>query len=191
MASIIKANQLQDFGGNSILTSDGAGNVTLSSGMQTAVQSAGGTNTPTFSAYLSSDQSISSSTYTKVQFNTELFDTDNAYDNSTNYRFTVPSGKNGKYFVTSTLNCRSASDNVTVASISIYKNGSIFQQLSINSNGTGNAAFRDYGFTNSYIMDLAVSDYIEIFAYIIGTSPVVNAGGTGKQSSFQMTKIIE
>ena len=28
MASIIKANQLQDFGGNSILTSDGAGNLT-------------------------------------------------------------------------------------------------------------------------------------------------------------------
>jgi hypothetical protein len=28
MASIIKANQLQDFGGNSILTSDGAGVVT-------------------------------------------------------------------------------------------------------------------------------------------------------------------
>jgi hypothetical protein len=26
MASIIKANQLQDFGGNSIITSDGAGN---------------------------------------------------------------------------------------------------------------------------------------------------------------------
>ena len=28
MASIIKANQLQDFGGNSIITSDGAGNLT-------------------------------------------------------------------------------------------------------------------------------------------------------------------
>ena len=26
--------------------------------------------------------------YTKVQFDTEVFDTDNAYDNSTNYRFT-------------------------------------------------------------------------------------------------------
>ena len=28
MASIIKANQLQDFGGNSIIGSDGAGNLT-------------------------------------------------------------------------------------------------------------------------------------------------------------------
>ena len=50
MASIIKANELQDFGGNSIITSDGAGNVTLSSGMQTAVQSAGAANTPSFYA---------------------------------------------------------------------------------------------------------------------------------------------
>jgi hypothetical protein len=45
MASIIKANQLQDFGGNSIITSDGAGTITLSSGMNTAV-AAGTNNTP-------------------------------------------------------------------------------------------------------------------------------------------------
>ena len=41
MASIIKANQLQDFGGNSILTSDGAGNLTTQK-----------TNYPAFEAYL-------------------------------------------------------------------------------------------------------------------------------------------
>ena len=41
MASIIKANELQDFGGNSIITSDGAGTITLSSNMTTAVQAAG------------------------------------------------------------------------------------------------------------------------------------------------------
>jgi hypothetical protein len=40
MASIIKANQLQDFGGNSIITSDGAGNVT--------VNAAAMKNTPAF-----------------------------------------------------------------------------------------------------------------------------------------------
>jgi len=42
MASIIKANQLQDFGGNSILTSDGAGVVTPNA--------SGIKNTPAFSA---------------------------------------------------------------------------------------------------------------------------------------------
>ena len=52
-------------------------------------------NTPAFYAHLSSNQTIGTASYTKVQFDTELFDTDNAYDNSTNYRFTVPSGKAG------------------------------------------------------------------------------------------------
>ena len=91
MASIIKANELQDFGGNSIITSDGAGNVT--------VNAAAMKNTPAFFANLSTLTSITGGTKTKIQFNEKVFDTDSAYDNSTNYRFTVPSGKGGKYFL--------------------------------------------------------------------------------------------
>ena len=70
MASIIKANQLQDFGGNSILTSDGAGNLTTQK-----------INYPAFEAYIINSNSLLI-LYTKVQFDTEVFDTDNAYDNS-------------------------------------------------------------------------------------------------------------
>ena len=43
---------------------------------------------PAFEAVLSSNQNVSNNVATKVQFNTEIFDTDNMYDNSTNYRFT-------------------------------------------------------------------------------------------------------
>ena len=86
MASIIKANQLQDFGGNSILTSDGAGTITLSSGMNTAV-AAGTNNTPAFQAYNGSDQTISNNTNTKINANTEFWDIGSCYDTS-NYRFT-------------------------------------------------------------------------------------------------------
>ena len=57
MASIIKANELQDFGGNSIITSDGAGTITLSSGMNTAV-AAGTNNTPAFKAYRSEERRV-------------------------------------------------------------------------------------------------------------------------------------
>ena len=84
MASIIKANQLQDFGGNSILTSDGAGNLTTQK-----------INYPAFYAYLVLANSLLIHV-TKVQFDTESFDTDNAYDNSTNYRFTPTVA--GKYY---------------------------------------------------------------------------------------------
>jgi len=59
---------------------------------------AGGANTPAFEAYLSgSDQDIGDSVNTRVAFNSEAFDTDNAYDNSSNYRFTPQTA--GKYYV--------------------------------------------------------------------------------------------
>ena len=51
---------------------------------------------PAFEAYLSSDQTVSDSVDTKIQLDTELFDTNNNFDNSTNYRFTPTVA--GKYF---------------------------------------------------------------------------------------------
>ena len=53
---------------------------------------------PAFLVKLSADYNIATATSTKIQYTTEVFDTDSAYDNSTNYRFTVPSGQAGKYF---------------------------------------------------------------------------------------------
>lgn len=42
---------------------------------------------PAFSAYCSTAQVIANSTGTKVALNTELFDTNNNFDSTTNYRF--------------------------------------------------------------------------------------------------------
>ena len=82
----------------------------------------GGTNTPAFQAKLSgSTQSVSNNTETKVQFNTELFDSDNKYDNSSNYRFTP--GVAGKYVITGNVRVQNCG-NGTLQYISIYKNGS-------------------------------------------------------------------
>ena len=86
MASIIKANQLQDFGGNSIIGSDGAGNLTTQK-----------TNYPAFFAYLSANQDLHNNVATKINVNTETFYTNNCYDNSTNYRFTPTVA--GKYYL--------------------------------------------------------------------------------------------
>ena len=58
----------------------------------------GDANTPAFAAYLSSDQGVTNSTFTKASVNTEIFDTDGCYDNSSNYRFTPTTA--GKYLVT-------------------------------------------------------------------------------------------
>ena len=113
MASIIKANELQDFGGNSIITSDGAGNVTINAAAMK--------NTPSFSVQLSSVQSIANSTNVTIVFDTENHDTDNAYNTSTG-EFTVPSGTGGKYFFTSHFRLDSTTDSSRLA-VTIQVNG--------------------------------------------------------------------
>ena len=85
------------------------------------VTGAGGTNTPAFSAYLSSDQSgLSQNADNKITINAEDFDTDGAFDHSTNYRFTPQTA--GKYFFHGQIKCNTSTENDWVAKIK--KNGS-------------------------------------------------------------------
>jgi len=61
--------------------------------------SAGGDNTPAFMAVLEGSDTVSSGGVERINFNVEKYDTDNAYDNTTNYRFTVPAGEGGAYMI--------------------------------------------------------------------------------------------
>ncbi len=112
MSSEVKANKLSPATGTDFTFGDSGDTFTVPSGATLAVASGGtitnsgtatgfggGDNTPAFQAYLSSNQTISNDTMTKLQCNTEDFDTDSAYDNSTNYNFTVPVGEGGVYWL--------------------------------------------------------------------------------------------
>ena len=126
------------------------------------VSGVGGTNTPAFEAYLSSAQVIGQTTATKININTERFDTANAYDNSTNYRFTPQTA--GKYFVYAHLNLQTAGKKVANAIPSIYKNGSNYTQSASNfaDDTTSTIAI---GITNIITMN-GSSDYLEVYAYM-------------------------
>jgi len=135
-------------------------------------------NTPSFGVKLSSDQSISSSTNTKIAWNTEEWDTDNAYDNSSNYRFTVPSGKAGKYHFSGTVIVRNIDDG-EIASLRIHLNGSD------SASGLNHYRFNYQGAATdtmtfcpiSVVMNLAVGDYVELFLYHNeGSAQNVDAG---------------
>ena len=162
MASIIKANQLQDFGGNSIITSDGAGNLTTQK-----------INYPSFFAYrTSSNQSFSQNTDTKIQFNTELYDTDSCYDNSTNYRFTPTVA--GQYYISAGAYI----DGTTTSSptgLKLYKNGSFYHSALIYSGGLAGGHH-----INNIVNFNGSSDYAEIFVRSGNSSPFVaySAGAT-------------
>ena len=86
----------------------------------------GGANTPAFQAHRTSVQSISNTTYTKIENDVELFDSDGAYDHSTNYRFTVPVGSAGKYLFGVSVNIHDLTDTGVVNAL-LYKNGSAFK----------------------------------------------------------------
>ena len=170
MTSKLKVNILADGGDNAIMTSDGSGSLTLNNAALKA--------TPAFAARMSQAQTISHETYTKVDFDTEIFDTDSAYDHSTNQRFTVPSGKAGKYFFYTVALCDAGSAaNLQNARIAFYKNGSQYTQnlWNFNSNDIFVA-----GMALSTVIDLSASDYVEVYARISDASgsPVVDGSGS-------------
>lgn len=173
MSSIIKVNTYQDANGNALFSSDGSGNVTLTNFPD---------NTPAFEAYLSANQSISDATLTKVQFNVKLFDTNSAYDNSTNYRFTVPSGQGGKYFVYAQLYMLGNGQNdVNTARIDLDKNGSTYRYQA--QGYSGNPVYTQSP-TMSATVDLSAGDYIEIRAYLDSGSGTATVKGEADKTSF-------
>jgi len=93
-----------------VITPDNSGNVLLQYNGQAA---------PAFSVYCSSTQTISTGTYTKIQFNTKVFDTATAFDTATNYRFTPLVA--GYYQIS--LYGRDASGISSALQISLFKNG--------------------------------------------------------------------
>ena len=79
-------------------------------------------NTPAFFAHRNSAVGVSSGSTTLIQPDNELYDTDSAY-NTSNGKFTVPSGKAGKYFIHAGVYFGSITDG-DVVSCEIYINGS-------------------------------------------------------------------
>ena len=150
-----------------------------------------GTNTPAFLAKLSSDQSISDNTLTKVQFDTEDFDTNSNYDNATNYRFTPTVA--GKYFVYASVWLESNSNtNFNRGYSIIKKNGSTTLVQSIQDsrdNPTG-----AYSSTPSIVVSMnGTTDYLEVQAFIVAQtySGIIQVNGGSGQSFFGAYKIIE
>ena len=106
-------------------------------------------------------QSISDSTWTKVEYDDEDYDTLNEYDNSTNYRFTAT--KNGYYFIMASL----VMDNVAwaagdIAQIKVNKNttDTMRNYHEVEANSTKYIHLR-----TSDVLYLAIDDYIEAYIY--------------------------
>jgi hypothetical protein len=142
-------------GGDSVLIYDDSASALRKMTRTNFVAGVGGTNTPAFKATMSANQSTSAS-FTKVNFNTEIYDTDNCYDSTTNYRFTPTTA--GKYYITTGM---SLTPNVTGSIIpAIYFNGS---EVARGNAYAGNSTSRAEVSTS--ITFNGSTDYVEIYIY--------------------------
>jgi len=166
MASILKVDTIQDQSGNNIINENadtitiGASGdtITVPTGASLTVPSGGlsGQNYPAFSV-TANGATIPNNAITKVAFDTEIFDTDSAFDTST-YEFTVPTGKGGKYIIGA--NCRTDSivDDGEDVRTYIYINNS----ADIGGWNYSPATNKPVGVFIEKLYDLSAGDQVEI-----------------------------
>jgi hypothetical protein len=170
MTSILKVDTIQDTAGNNIIneSSDtitiGASGDTITIPSGATISNLGtasgfGVNTPAFEAYLSATQTTTHSTDTIIQFNTEVIDTDSAYDTGT-YRFTPQVA--GKYFIYSNLTTGSSSaSQQELLRTEIWLNGSMYRRVQIDPYGGSRA--ENVSASAQAILDLnGTTDYVQI-----------------------------
>lgn len=115
---------------------------------------------PAFSAYSNNSQTIVTSTYVKMQINTEEFDTANCFDSATNYRFTPNVA--GYYQVNGNI---AYTTSVVAPQLGIYKNGSQFKM------GTNYAVSGNWSSVAALIYLNGTTDYIELYgAHVSGVT---------------------
>ena len=156
--SELQVNKISPQSGTAITLGDSGDTFTIPSGAtitNSGTATGFGDNTPNFHAYKSSTQSIAFQNNVKITFETEDFDSDNAFSSST---FTVPSGKAGKYFLYASIQTDSSED-FDDYQIKIYKNGSL-------ASGTRDRHFLSETIKTFTTLSLSATDYIEVYAYV-------------------------
>lgn len=138
-----------------VVTPDNSGNIVLQYN---------GVATPAFGVYRSgSNQSISNNTATKVQLNTEDYDTANCFDSTTNYRFTPTVA--GYYQINGAIGFNATTMGITIAFL--YKNGSAHKRgTDIRASQSGDSV----GVVSTVIYFNGTTDYVELYGYINATS---------------------
>ena len=122
-------------------------------------------NTPMVGVRKSSSQTLSDNTQTKITFDIEDFDTDSAFASN---KFTVPSGKAGKYYLFASVDLLESDSDMESHNIYFFKNGSA--SVSHVFNNTSASKIRRISTYFGTIFDLSASDYMEIYFQFVGTA---------------------
>jgi hypothetical protein len=129
-------------------------------------------NMPAFSAYLGTNQSVTSQVATKILYNTENFDTNNNFASS---RFTPTVA--GYYYLTAGADF-SSTTGISRFIIIFYKNGVEFTVPVDYSVNVLRATTSQFFYLNG------TTDYVEVYVYISGVTPVALGNQTTSFSGF-------
>ena len=154
---------------NTIDTVSGTSNLTIGSTNTSTITmpngALSGQNYPSFFAKANGTQSITTTTYTKVEFQSVLYNIDSCFD-TTNYRFTP--GVAGKYFISAHIGIRNLDDTEFMIN-NMYKNGLAFSNFYDNQRVRGitssPTASRTLSVQLSFVDVANTTDYYEVFAY--------------------------
>jgi len=175
--------------GDTILIHDASASALRKMTKANFVSGIGGTNTPAFSAYASATQNgLTSGSYVKIVFGTELLDTDNTF--ATN-RFTVPTGGAGTYHFSSNLVLQATNgvSELIQANGAFYKNGSIYAQTG-RFDGRNAGYSRETALNGSLTVTLAEDDYIEVYGLVVTGSGTGEVNYGDKSARFSGYKIL-
>ena len=194
MASIISAGTTSGTALN--MTADTSGQLQLATGASatTAITidtsqnvafakgfTVGTTAAPAFAAYNNAAQSFSNSVVTKAIFNTEVFDTNNNFDSTTNYRFTPTVA--GYYSISGVITMNNASAGQGSYTL-IAKNGTIIASSS--AGAVASVSYSGPQVTTLVYMN-GTTDYVELYGDMIGATqnsiPTIFATGDGVRFS--------
>ena len=128
----------------------------------------------------SANLTIANNTFVALTWNTQQYNTDSIHSTSTNTsRFTIPSGKDGKYLFTSVISWPGLDTPAGYVGSYYYKNGTLVSNLTIRSYGITPA------FSNAIVLDLDAADYIEFYVkQTSGIGDLTVLAGSGVQVSY-------
>lgn len=129
-------------------------------------------NGPAFRVRLSTNQTVSAVTTTKVALNAEIFDTANCFDSTTNYRFTPNVA--GYYQFNVTLGAGSFGGSLDYNYIQIWKNGTN-DSISI---AEAYDSASSYGTLSSLIFLNGSTDYVELYVQLAGSGTLQVIGSS-------------
>jgi hypothetical protein len=176
-------------GGDSVLIYDDSASALRKMTRTNFVAGVGGTNTPYFRAERTTNQSTTTYVGTKIQFNTVTFDSASGFDNSTNYRYTIPSGQDGYWLIQLSMGTYFSSNNGGAFNLDLRKNGSTVQTSANVTVDSGTSIYRHRNQTITAILNLSAADYLEGYGMLVGTTPAIR--GDANETFLQGFRLVQ